>query len=200
MLEWGGKKSSLLTMLSFILDIHMEMSSKQAWNCAERTEMLCKTPLRSHVRCSQTHLTHEPLLICSVSVAGSAWAPTDFFVGGNLTNACFPGVRHLPPWGFPTDADLLSACVKQVGSEEELTPHGENLWPRGNGSQWINSSLFLSLEPVLRCIHSCGLLEDGPWRWSNRSCLIPSRSQLCNAPLYLFSFLSCLTLLSSTSI
>lgn len=29
MLESGGRKSSLLTMLSFTLDIHVEMSSRQ---------------------------------------------------------------------------------------------------------------------------------------------------------------------------
>lgn len=85
------------------------------------------------------------LFVLSLLCLGSHW----LLYWCTLTKACFPGVSHLPRWGFPADADLPSACVKQLGSEEESTPHGENLWPRGNGSQWITSSLFLSLEPVL---------------------------------------------------
>lgn len=78
MFEWEGRKSSLLSMLSLTLDIHMEMSSGQVWNHAKRTDILYKTRLMSYFSRSQTHLTQEPLLICSISVAGSVWTPTGF--------------------------------------------------------------------------------------------------------------------------
>lgn len=39
---WGGRKSSLLTVLSFmcLLDSHMEMSSVQVRSCAEKRDIM----------------------------------------------------------------------------------------------------------------------------------------------------------------
>lgn len=72
MLKWGGRKSSLLTILSlmYLLDIHVEKSSLEL----SREEGYCIRHLYEFFWCSRTHLTQEPLHICSASV----WAPTNF--------------------------------------------------------------------------------------------------------------------------
>lgn len=171
------------------------MSSGQVWSCAERKGMLYKTPLRSYLGCCQTHWTQEPLHICSASVAGSVCVPTDF-CRCNLTRPCFQDGCHLPSWGFPVDADLLSACVEATRKWGVIVPRRK---PLSNGKWEPVDKIFplpLLGQPVLRCSHSCGLLEDSLGRWSNQSRLTPRGSQLHNAPLYLLSFLPCLAFFS----
>lgn len=136
------------------------MSSGQVWSCAERKGMLYKTPLRSYLGCCQTHWTQEPLHICSASVAGSVCVPTDF-CRCNLTRPCFQDGCHLPSWGFPVDADLLSACVEATRKWGVIVPWRK---PLSNGKWEPVDKIFplpLLGQPVLRCSHSCGLLEDG---------------------------------------
>ena len=61
------------------------------------------------------------------------------FCGCNLTKSCFPGACHLPSWGFPANADLLSAFVEAVRKWGGVCPPwskplaiGE--WEEGNKS------------------------------------------------------------------
>lgn len=105
--------------------------------------MLDKTPLMHYFRCSLTHptlcifvlplllaLCGLPLTFCEcILTKPASQVPISFHPGAPLLmQTC-----SVPMW-------------KQLGNEEESVLPGVNLWSLGNGSEQINSSLFLSLD------------------------------------------------------
>lgn len=137
-------------------------------------------PLRGHFRCSQTHQTHEPLLICFVSfVLG---LPLTFVLvhpdKGRFSRCLSSSTLAIPCWCWPAQC-LCKATGKWGGINTSWRkPLAKGEW------EPVDNFFPLPLSGASpKCIHSCGLSEDGPGRGSNRSCLIPSRSQLYNAPL-----------------